>query len=61
MGILVQMVTTNKVNPSKSYLGKREAHERYIVDISLKFMLHTDYLLLTGALEPWKKFQVSDK
>lgn len=51
-GILVQMVTTNKVNFSKRYLGKPEVHERYIVDISLKFMLHTDYLLLTGELEP---------
>lgn len=55
------MVASNKVNSSKSYLGKREDPERYIVDISLKFMLHTDYLLLTGELEPWKEFQVSDK
>lgn len=46
------MVTANKVNCSKNYLGKWEAQERYIVDISLKFMLHTDYLLLTGELEP---------
>lgn len=55
------MVTTNKVNSGKSYLGKQETQERYIVDISLKFMLHTDYLLLAGELEPWKEFQVSDK
>lgn len=60
-GISMQMVTTNKVNSSQSYLGKRKVLERFIVDIPLKFMLRPDDLLLTGELEPWKEFWVSDK
>lgn len=45
------MVVFNKVNFSKSYFGKREDFERYIVDIFLKFMFYIDYFLLIGEFE----------